>query len=99
MFPYPYVARTDQIHIFKTCLIAKPIPFFDFEPKPAIGFESKTKNRGHEPDPNMDPRVEDKKIVRAACWIVLKTNVCVKHVQKLLNACEEFHSAKLLAFL
>ena len=60
-------------------------PLFDFEPKPATGFESKTENRGHEPDPKLDPRVEDKKFTFAACRIVLKTNVFVtKHVQKLL---------------
>ena len=30
--------------------------------------------------------MEDKKVVRAVYWIVLKTNACVKHLQKLLIA-------------
>ena len=76
MFPYPYVLRTDQIYIYiypKICSDREADPF-DFEPKPTIGFESKTKDRGHEPDPTMDPRVEDKKMC------VLFTDLCSKQI-------------------
>ena len=55
----------------------------DFKPEPTIGSVSETKDRGHEPDPNLDPRVEDKKLCALSCF-VLKTNTCVKHLQKLL---------------
>ena len=74
----------DRSNIYpKICPDREADPF-DFEPKPTIGFESKTKDRGHEPDPNMAPRVEDKKMC------VLFTDLCSrqipvwKHLKKLL---------------
>ena len=73
----------DRYDILSESVWSRSRSRFDFKPEPKIGSESETKDRGHEPDPNLDPRVEDKKLCALSCF-VLKTNTCVKHLQKLL---------------
>ena len=76
----PYVVRTDIIQIDLQNLFDREAdPFSISNQSPRLALNPKPKNRGHEPDPNLDPRVEDKKFAIAACWIVFKTNVCVKN--------------------